>query len=156
MSAPLVEQIALALVEMIDDITIANGFNQDLAAVRPKRLHLEGDINTDNTVIIEQENSTLVDQTAETITWRQQFTLQALVIDSDTATDPIDTRLNTVRSDIEKQLTSITNRTCGGLAEGILFRDSEKFISDPQMAGIAVNIDVIYTTAYDDPYVMSS
>jgi len=147
MSVPVVEQIALALVEIIEGIP-------DLNAVRPKRIHLEGDINSDNTVIIEQENASMTDQTAETITWRQQFTLQALVIDSDKATDPIDTRLNTVRSDIEKQLAR--NRTCGGLAEGISFRDSEKFISDPQVAGIAVNIDVIYTTASDDPYVMSS
>jgi len=151
MSIAVIERIALALFNMINEITTVNHFNQNLSAVRPKRLHLEGDVNSDNMVIIEQENASLMDQTDETITWRQQFTLQALVIDSDKATDPIDNRLNTVRADIEKKLAQ--NRTCGGLAEGILFRDSEKFISDPQVAGIAVNIDVIYTTAYDDPYV---
>lgn len=153
MSVPVVERIAVALFDMINEITTDNHFNQNLIAVRPKRLHLEGDINTDNTVIIEQENATFVSQTAETITWRQQFTLQALVLDSDKATDPIDTRLNTARADIEKQLGLKINYTCGGLAEGILFRDPEKFISDPEVAGIAINIDVIYTTAYGDPYV---
>lgn len=155
MSTPIVEQIALKLVEYINAITTANGFNYNLTAVRPKRIHLEGDINTDRTVIIEQENANLVDITTTTISWRQPFTLQTLVIDSDTETDPIDTRLNKIRADIEKQLTSEANRTCGGLAEGILLKDPEKFIADPQVAGIAVNIEVLYTTDYDDPYTQS-
>lgn len=155
MADPIVEQIALKLVELVNEITIANGFNQDLTAVRPKRIHLEGDLNTDNAVIIEQESAEVIDYTLERIQWRQGFTLQALVIDSDTETDPIDTRLNKVRSDIEKKLSATANLRLGGLAEGMQFRSTEKFISDPQIAGIAVNIDVIYTTDYDDPYTQS-
>jgi len=152
MSLPLVEQIAVKLVEAVNAITVAAGFNYDLTAVRPKRIHLEGDINTDRTVIIEQESAVKEQQTGDTITWRQPFTLQALVIDSDTETDAIDTRLNKIRADIEKQLTSAAYRECGGLAEGILLKAPEKFIADPQVSGIAVNIDVQYTTEYDDPY----
>ncbi len=152
MATPIVESIALKLVEYINAITIAAGFNQNLTAARPKRIHLESDLNDDNTVIVEQENAELLDQTETTITWRQGFTLQALVIDSDSATDALDTRLNKVRSDIEKKLCEEANRRLGGIAEGVLFRSTEKFISDPKVAGIAVNIDVIYTTDYDDPY----
>ena len=152
MSIPIVEQIAVKLEETINAITEAAGFNYDLTAVRPKRIHLEGDINTDKTVIIEQESAVLHQTTGDTITWRQGFTLQALVIDSDTETESIDTRLNKIRADIEKQLTSSTYIRCGGLAEGILLKAPEKFIADPQASGIAVNIDVIYTTDYNDPY----
>lgn len=152
MSTPIIEQIAVKLVEAINAITTANDFNFDLTAARPKRIHLEGDINADRTVIIEQESAAMHKRTGDTITWRQAFTLQALVIDSDTETEAIDTRLNKIRADIEKQLTSSTYQECGGLAEGILLKDPEKFIIEPQLSGIAVNIDVQYTTKDNDPY----
>ena len=156
MATPVVETIATTLAGYINAITEAAGFNQDLTAVRPKRIHLEGDLNADNTVIIEQESADIFDQTSTTITWRQGFTLQAIVIDSDEATDAIDTRLNKIRSDIEKKLCHPDNVHLGGLAEGVIFKATEKFISDPQLAGIAVNIDVIYTTNYSDPYSQSA
>jgi len=156
MATPIIETIATTLAGYINAITTAAGFNQDLTAVRPKRIHLEGDLNADNTVIIEQESAELIDQTDTTITWRQGFTLQAIVIDSDTATDALDTRLNKIRSDIEKKLCASASLRLGGLAEGIIFKSTEKFISDPRLAGIAVNIDVIYTTNYGDPYSQSA
>ena len=56
MSIPIVEKIAVNLEKAINAIT-AEDFNYDLTAVRPKRIHLEGDINADLTVIIEQEPS---------------------------------------------------------------------------------------------------
>ena len=40
---------------------------------------------------------------------------------------------------------------CDGLADGILLKDPEKFLTE-DMSGIAVNIDVVYTTEYSDPY----
>jgi len=152
MSTPIIEQIAEKLKDAVNAITVAAGFNYDLTAVRPKRIHLEGDINDDGTVIIEQESAALHLTTGETITWRQAFTLQAIVIDSDKATEAIDTRLNKIRADIEKQLTSEAWRYLGGLAEGILPKAPEKFIAEPSISGIAVNIDVQYTTEYYDPY----
>lgn len=155
MSTPIVELIAEQIQTLINAVTTTNGFNQDLVAVRPKRIHLEGDINDDNTVIIEQESAAVLSQSNEKIIWRQGFAIQAIVIDSDTAAAGIDTRLNQVRSDIEKKLMTGTNWKLGGLADGLLFRATEKFISDPQLAGIAVNIDVIYTVDADDPYAQS-
>jgi len=155
MSTPIVEQIAVAIAALIDGITVADGFNQTLTAVRPKRIHLEGDINTDGTVIVEQEDAELAVDANEFIQWRQGFTLQALVIDSDDATTAIDTRLNQVRSDIEKQLMQDDNWKLSGLADGMMLRSAERFIADPQVAGIAVNIDVLYRVATDDPYSQS-
>lgn len=155
MSTPIVEQIAVKLKDAVDAITAANGFSQDLTAVRPKRIHLEGDINTDLSVIIEQENLAEIETDSTThIIWRQPFTLQAMVIDSDEATAAIDTRLNTVRSDIEKKLMEDGTWDLGGLGE-ILLKSAEKFIADPQMAGIAVNIDVLYQVSKTDPYSQS-
>lgn len=155
MSTPVIETIAVKLAALIDTITVAAGFNQTLTAVRPKRIHLEGDINADGTVIIEQEDPELLEQSNDILIWRQPFTLQALVLDSDDATTAIDTRLNQVRSDIEKKLQESENWKLDGIADGILFRAPEKFITDPQVAGIAVNIDVIYTVLTADPYSQS-
>ena len=155
MSTPIIETIAVKLAALIDTITVAAGFNQTLTAVRPKRIHLEGDINADGTVIIEQEDPELLEQSNDILIWRQPFTLQALVLDSDDATTAIDTRLNQVRSDIEKKLMESENWKLDGLADGILLRPPEKFIADPQVAGIAVNIDVIYTVLTADPYSQS-
>lgn len=155
MSTPVIENIALQLVALIGQITVGNGFNQTLTPVRPKRIHLEGDITKDGTVIIDQEGAEVATDANEITQWRQAFTLQALVIDSDDATDPIDTRLNKVRSDIEKKLMTGTNWKLGGYAEGVLLRSAEKFIADPQVAGIAVNIDVLYSVLTNNPYSQS-
>ena len=151
MSTPVVESIAVKLEALVNAITVANGFNQDLTAVRPKRIHLEGDINDDGTVIIEQEDAVIEQDSTTHIIWRQGFTLQALVIDSDDATAAIDTRLNTVRSDIEKKLMSADNWELDGLGD-IHLKSAEKFIAEPQVAGIAVNIDVLYQVNLTDPY----
>jgi len=151
MSTPIVEQIAVKLLAAVDAITVANGYNQDLTGVRPKRIHLESDLNTDKAVIIEQEDANIEEDSTTHVIWRQGWTLQALVIDSDDATSPIDTRLNTIRSDIEKKLMSDGVWDLDGLGE-ILLKSAEKFISEPQVAGIAVNIDVLYQVEKDDPY----
>lgn len=147
----MVEQIAVKLAEYIDGITTAAGFNQDLTAVRPKRIHLESDISADGVVIIAQQEGTQDQLTDERIIWRQAFVLQGFVIDSDRATDPIDTRLNKVRSDIEKQLTTEAHRRCGGLAEGILLNGAEPLygnIGGAECSGIAVSIEVMYHCSY--------
>jgi hypothetical protein len=151
MSSPIIEQIAVKLFDAVNAITVANGYNQTLIAVRPKRIHLEGDINDDLNVIIEQEDAVIEADSTTHIIWRQGFTLQALVIDSDDATDPIDTRLNLIRSDMEKKLMDTDTQDLGGLGE-VLLKSAEKFIADPQLAGVAVNIDVLYQVAVGDPY----
>jgi hypothetical protein len=152
MATPIVELIAVELVALINGVTIAAGFNQDLTAVRPKRLHLEGDLNNDNTVIVEQEDAAVEAASEDETMLRQGFTLQALVIDSDTATAPLDQRLNKVAADIIKKLFWAANWTLGGYADGIVLRGTEKFIADPQVAGIAINIDVLFRIVSDDPY----
>lgn len=152
MSTPIVETIAVKLVALIDAITTGNGFNQTLVAVRPKRIHLEGDLNADNTVIIEQEDGRVATDANETTVWLQGFTLQALAIDSDAATDPIDTRLNKIAADIIKKLFTGENSSLDGLADGILLKGTERFIADPQLAGIAVNIDVLFPFDTANPY----
>jgi hypothetical protein len=155
MSTPIIEQIAVKLAALINGITVANGFNQTLTAVRPRRIHLEGDLNTDNAVIIEQADGAASLDANETTIWQQAFAIQALVIDSDDATAALDTRLNQVAADIIKKLFTGDNSNFDGLADGIFLQGTERFIADPQLAGIAVNIIVQMPFDTADPYTQS-
>lgn len=151
MSTPIVEQIANKLVDYVNAITQANGFNQDLTAIRPKRLHLESDINRDRLVVIQQEEvADVEEESTSTIIWLQTFAIQAIVVDSDDATDSIDKRLNTIRSDIEKKLMSDDCRKLDGL--GIIYLSgATKFIDDAANSGISVDVIVRYEVLTNDP-----
>ena len=155
MSTPIIETIAVKLAGLINAITVAAGFNQTLTAVRPKRIHLEDSELKNGNVIIFQEDPTLLQETDEVVSWSQPFKLQAIVIDSDDATTAIDTRLNQVRSDIEKKLMENSNWKLDGIAEGILLRAPELRIAEPEDSVVVVNIDVIYTVLTADPYSQS-
>lgn len=156
MADPIIEQIADKIKDLINEITTGNGFTYTLTAVRPKRLHLEGDINKDLSVIIEQDaEPELITYTNDKIKWRQPFALQAIVLDADDASTAIDTKLNYIRSDIEKKIFNSSNLTLDGLAERVLPYAVTKFIAAPNASGIAVIIDVVYFTDFDDPYTQS-
>lgn len=157
MSDPIIEAIAVEITEAINAITVANGFNQDLAATRPTRLDfLDGEGQQDLTVLIVQQDP---DEDEESSTegnppakaWIQPFWCIAYVIDSDNATDPIDSRKNKVRSDIEKKLRSDPTRD--GNAWDTRVRAPESFNLGPAATGIIVVVDVLYKTSEDDPYV---
>jgi hypothetical protein len=155
MSTPIIETIAEKIATLIDGVTAAAGYNQTLTAVRPKRIHLEGDLNADNTVIIDQEDAAIEQDSNTELVWRQGFSLQALVIDSDDAAEAIDTRLNKIAADMIKHLFLGDNWQLDGNADGILIKGTQRFIADPQLSGVALNIDVIYRTAASDPYTKS-
>jgi len=151
MSVPIIEQIAVKIVDYVKEITVANGFNETLTAIRPKRLHLESDTNRDKLVVIQQEEEAAVEEeSTSTIIWLQPFAIQAIVLDSDDATDPIDTRLNIIRSDIEKKLMSDDCRELEGM--GTIFLDgATKFLDDAANSGISVDVIVRYEVLTNDP-----
>ncbi len=149
MSVPILEKIAVNLLAAINEITTDNGWNQTLTAKRPKRINLDDEITEDLTAIIQQENPVKGQETNSTIEWHQPFAIQTIVIDSDAATTPIDTRLNTIRADVEKKVGEDITR--GGYARDQRIMDPVIF-DGPKFTGIAVNIVVIYRTLYGDPY----
>ena len=150
MSDPIVEQIAKYIETLIDAVTIANGYQQDLVCLRPKRAFFLDAVTQDNTVILAQDAPSKVEASAFGCQeWSQPFSLVAILMDSDAATTPIDTRLNTVRSDIEKKI--LANTTMGGLAIDTVV-EPPAYFAENQMTGIEVKINVHYRTKYDDPY----
>ena len=151
MSTPIIEYIVEDIKDAIDAITIANGFNQTLTAIRPKRSDFKDVTPKDGDVLIWQADE--LESAAEsfgTEDWTQPFVLEAVVLDSDTSETSIDTRLNQVRADIQKKLREDITR--GGYAYDTLLRPSAKFDDGEGFSGIAVLIEVRYRVREADPY----
>jgi len=156
MSVPVIEAIAADILSVVNTVTTANGYNQNLAGTRPtSREWRDGRAQSDGTVIVVQQGSD-EDEDASAAgnvgmtAWYERFALVAYVIDSDTETTPMDTRTNQVRADLEKALTE--DRTRGGRALDTIVRAPEFFDQGPGATGIVVVIDVRYRTDEDDPY----
>jgi len=150
MSTPIIENIAENIKTAINEITVANGYNQTLTCIRPRRNDFS-DVSPDDLVVLlvqegEEKDPTVI--SAET--WMQTFSAMAMVIDSDKATVSIDTRINQVRADITKKLMVDAKR--GNYAIDTIMLGSDKFDDGEGFTGIAVKFAVKYRTKYEDPY----
>ena len=149
MSTPVVELIAVDMLAALNEIRVANGYYQDLTAIRPRRVDYSQDITAEATVILEQMDPTLAETlTSNTRDWQQPFLVQVIALDIDDG-GAIDTRINYYRSDIEKKLA--TDITRGGNAYRQEFGAITYFAGEG-FAGVAIVVDVWYRTEYDDPY----
>jgi len=162
MSNPVVELITQDIVEKIDAIKVADGWNQDLNAVRPTRLGNDENLPIDNgLVIVHQEDPDDTDLDADRGSqglkaWAQPYLLECIVWQDDDATTPIDTLINRVRADIEKKLMEDESR--GGNAIETLLGGSMKFTDegDAELTGIIILITVQYRVRLTDPYTKSN
>ena len=155
MSTPVVENIALALFDLIDAITVANGFNQDLSAHRPKRIFMDDDLNTDKNAFLLQGEGRVVVDASEVAHWVEGFVIQVLVIDSDDSTTAIDSRMNQISADIQKQLKRNDNWKLSGYSQGIDILKTERVIeivNDSPQSFIEISIDVHTEFLSADPY----
>jgi len=151
MSTPIVEHIAANIATAIGQVTVANGFNQDLVAIRPKRLDYGQDLTPrDGHVLVMQGAEAKETRPTGGESWAQTFILWALVLDSDQATNSIDTRINQVRADIHKKLMEDPQR--GGYALDTELVGSDIISDGRGFSGIALEITVHYRTKDDDPY----
>ena len=150
MSTPVIENIAANLKDTIAEITVANGFNQTLSAVRSRRNDFSDISPDDLTVLIVQMDEDKLDSAIGTYEWDQHFLLMTFVIDSDTSITPIDTRRNQVKSDIIKKIKETASR--GGYAIDTKIQPSAMFDDGEGFCGVAVEIAVHYRVDEDDPY----
>ena len=151
MPDPVVESIAQDIAAKIALVTAANGFNQDLVAVRDKRVAYRDQAPVEYTVLLVQEDEDeWGEQPNTTKAWEQPFALQAIVLDSDDDSTAIDIKRNRVRADLQKKL--MEDPTRGGNANDTIIMPSELFNDGEGFSGIQVNILVRYRTKIDDPY----
>ena len=151
MSVPVVENIAVNIEAAVNAITVANGFNQTLTALRPLRRDFEATPRNDGVVLIKQLDEDLAgEQPVPAMDYLQEFALVAYVTDSDAAATSIDTRLNQVKADLVKKLCE--DRTRGGYALDTIIRPAAEFNEGPGRTGVVVRVEVHDRTDQDDPY----
>jgi len=149
MSKPITEYIAENIETAINAITEANGFNQDLTAVRRKRIDFKDITPKDGLVAIMQAGDEKPEQPVSAADWIQKFFLAAFVIDSDKASDSIETRWAKVRDDIRKKLNEDIRR--GDYALDTIHIAAMP-LDDDEFTGILMELDVYYRTQFADPY----
>ena len=154
---PIVEQIIQNVVTVVDGVTVANGYNQNLDAVRPLRLDLDDVGPAVNGKVVVVHDDPAVDEEHSNAgnparqAWKLMVTLIAYVLPSDDSATAIDTLINRVRADLEKALQ--VDPTRGGLAVWTMPAGSQKFVLEGGgVTGVAVFADVLYRTPIGDPY----
>lgn len=151
MTTPIVEQIAENLKTTVAGITVANGYNQTLTPIRPKRNDWSDVAPVNGMVLISQDDDAPVDNAAlSSIQFAQEFMMDCIVLDSDAVATSIDTRINQVKSDIRKAV--MVDPTRGGLAIDTVIGPSAKFDDGNGLTGITVTCIIVYRTNLTDPY----
>lgn len=155
MSTPVIESIAQYLVTVVDGITTAAGYNYTLTAVRPRCLTLDQDLAQDKNVIITQGDPVQPEIVQGNIRqWEQPFYLAAIVYED--ASEAVDTKINKIRSDIEKAIgvanaTHVAGKRANGKADYIQLNEP-RYLEYDQFTGILVAVTVGYSVAANDPY----
>ena len=155
MSTPVVESIAQYLVDLVANITVANGYNYDLNPERPTCLSMTDALLQDLNVIITQGEPAEPEILSNNIrAWEQPFYLAAIVYED---SEVVDTKINKIRSDLEKALgiaaTALDGdaKCCDGKADRIRI-NRPQFLEYEQFTGVVVVITVGYSVAANVPY----
>lgn len=150
MSTPITEYIAENIKTAINAITTAKGFNQDLVAIRRKRTDFYDVAPEDGKVLIMQVEDDKLINPVGVAEWSQKYLIITIVLDSDKATDSIETRMSKARDDIRKKLVEDTTR--GGYAIDTINGPATPFDDGEGFTGIILETDVHYRTQFEDPY----
>jgi len=151
MSIPIIEIIAADIEKAVNAITVANGYNQILTAVRVNVEDFDDAPAVDGRVLIVQLDEEIPEK--QPIQGRdvlQTFALVAFVINSDKAAGSVDTRRNQVKADIIKKLLIDPYRSTYAIDtiihEAVFFKDNQSY------TGVTVPVEIHYRTKHDDPY----
>lgn len=153
---PVTEQIGAFLERAIAGITVANGYNYTLTATRAKRFLLADQPLADLSAYIMQggseQNKAPVNPATghEPRVVRQKYFIWIVVLQSDDATECIDTKLNQVCADVIKKLCE--DPRCGNYAKFLDIVSTEA--TDVPETGILITVEILYAVQWADPYVL--
>ena len=163
---PIIEQIAAAIEARLLTITTANGYQVSVAGVlRPTQFGIDAISPRNNLLVMVQADARLDEVKRhppgptgrDLIDWWQPWVIGCYVQTSESSTDEADKLMNRLRSSVEKAL--LVDPGWGPtptqpLANETKLVTSEYFPIDPPggYAGVAVVMEVSYTTLEKDPY----
>ena len=152
MAEPIIEQIAADLLETINGITTANGYQYTLTGSRPVIDGYYAEAPKDMTFQLVQGQEELLQGTSQLQEFVQPFTVIVITMNLETDTIPIDKKRNRVLADIRKAV--MVDHTRGGLAIDTEWGQSSSFVNNDDFVfeGISAEIRVHYRTNYSNPY----
>ena len=164
MSTPVLESIAVYMLTVIDGITVANGYNYDLVGIRPTVLEYDRDLIKDKNVVMTQGSAGKVEVVVGSGApgdewihqWAQPFYFHAIVFKMASDVVGIETKLNQIRSDIEKafgvaNLAEVAGKRANGKADAIDILSSKRTEHDG-FTLMVTGVTVEYAVKANDPY----
>lgn len=151
MTTPIKEDIAANLLTAISNVTTGNSYNQTITGKRALRIDYASVAPDDLTFVLKQDDEE--DEPTSGIskkTWIQNYTVLCIVIDSDSSTTAIETRINQVEADIRKAVRVDPQRDSNAL--DTIINPSSQLPEGVDFTGIILNITVHYRHNEDDPY----
>jgi hypothetical protein len=157
---PVIERIAQDLLDTLEGITTAAGYRYTLIAERAKP-NL-GNRRRDGLAVLVQGDAKRINEDDDSPTgrgpaydhdeWWAAFAVVLTAMETEASTDPIDKRMNVMRSDVEKALA--VDPTRGGLAILTEMGDPMPVDAPPNVNGVewAIPLTVYYRTLAGDPY----
>ncbi len=150
MSTPIVEQLAVLLVARLESVTIDNGYQADITAVKRPTRYGNFDFEEGVCAVEEGDRVPLETEAQSTDEWSQTFMITVAHYPDDTSTTPIDTALNLKGADIEKALHS--DRQFSGLATNSRITAIASSQTSTGMPSITIFFDIEYRTQDGDPF----
>lgn len=155
---PVVERIAQALATRLETVTTANGYQVQLAdVVRPFR---RGDYVPQNNLCVLEQLSPFDPPDGEynmgnepARVWVQPFLITLYVQPDETDTTPVDTRVNLIRSEVERAVMG-DDLTWGNLALGWTHLAGADYIdsADGSYSGVQITLEITYRVPESDPF----
>lgn len=149
MSVPVIEKIAVAVVDRLNGVKATAGYNVTLRAERKTK---RGHVPKDMLAIVEQGGADVVEDEAEGWAgFTETFNVWIYSVDSERSDTPIDRRLNIAAADVEKAVMSDPQWSNLAINTTLSGRDPIDEVKG-DFAGIVVRFAVYYRTLENDPY----
>lgn len=152
MANPIIEQITQDLVDAVETVTVANGYNQTLIVERPVS-NDEAIAARDNLAVVREGNPSKMaqeDTSSAYIMWEHGYHIDLYAAIAENDATPLMTRLHKMRADVEKAV--LVDPYRGELAIDTRVEEPEYWVDRPGIVGVTVVIVVQFRTLIGDPY----
>ncbi len=151
MSTPIKEDIAANMLTTLNGVTTGNSYNQTITGIRALRIDYANVSPDDLTFILTQGEEEVVETGYGKKAWMQHYDVLCIVVDSDSSTTAVETRINQVEADIRKAVRVAPQRGVTGVLDTIV-NPSSPLPDGVDFTGVILDISVHYRHDEDDPY----
>lgn len=157
MPYPIIEHIEMDVEETLRGVQIAAGYGTNLIVERsPRKINPRDSLAvvlTDPPAKLDGTTSDAAAACEGAIFWKLSFEVLLFITESQKSHEPINRRINIIRSDVEKAIMIDPYR--GGFAHYTRIEEPARLEdANGALAGVAVRFSVDFATRGNDPYVL--